>query len=307
MLSVFLFFSASRVYDGSLSRIYIGLNENIDVRNSVFSNLSSDYGGAIYCLDKVSQISVIQTQFYACFSQSYGGAIYIKSDNAALNLRFVCGSFCYSNGYAGQFAYVSLGTLKEFVSNYVSLSRSSPFLQVGNSPFRILNCYVTIFNNNISRNIVTYTSSIGIEVATKANFCYSTIIDNKADSRVCSILAGGIFNISYLNIINNTHSATTRGVIENWNGAKSSLTMCIFSINSSPLFYIESGSITLKNCCMDSFTYTLTKPTCISTTIGQTKTFYIEMINCNIITKMIAIPKLSLFILIFPFSIAVIY
>ena len=250
-------------YDSFLNSNYILNHNNYNQRifnipiyyiiYSTFSNLFSDFGGAIFITNTTNKLYCIYSTFKYCYSNYDGGAIYYYSIlNGGFVLNKICGYSCFSNSNdnlnAGQFSYSNcpLNKLNHFNYNSILYCANSTNLKFYSTTLK--NGNISIYSTNSSNNIVTRMSSFFIYETSNFNFLFVNIINNFASGDFC--LWPGIFNnkIQYSNFINN--SVGNYGIIHAPIMIISNIELyyLIFLSNKNQLFSIAGGSILINNC-----------------------------------------------------------
>jgi hypothetical protein len=238
---------------------------SVTVSNCLFRSISSSssHGGALYCTSAFYFI-VKSSSFFSCRTSSgYGGAIYFSNTNNGQSILYeVCGYDCfttYTNPYY-QFAYIQVNyaASRKNYFNYSSISRCvntnsnswyTLYLYGGNVfcpsvNFSLNKCYYqTIYFNPYSdSNSVT------------CSFSFSSFADNTITQYTCICFASGgaKYEIKSCNILRNTQSSSSQGIIATWGNTNIEYS-CILENNAYYIFYQGNSNyrITLSNCTAD--------------------------------------------------------
>jgi len=202
-------------------------------------NKFNDNGGVIYCSNN-GNINILYSVFSCCGTLKSGGAIYIVANSSTI--ENICSFNCSCSEYGGFGYFTSINR-----HNYSSISNSSSTLY---------GAYAILYSKTISNNMnVTFSngpsgSSAYIYKTTEIAIYFSCFCCSKASSWGVFYhegYGGGITNITYNNIHNNTCSSY--GIIYSY---KSSFHhyKCHFSGNSGTLVYGESSELRFFNCYM---------------------------------------------------------
>lgn len=188
--------------------------------------------------------------FHSCFSSGHGGGIYFNCAAGSSVLYNVCGYNCYSTLTSvsdGQLARMSTGTTSKNFLHYVSV-RSCPLSEGSNryNPVSILQGYQQVNNNNFTKNKCVRISSFQSVSSNTFNSVYCTIVGNSVtDGQILNCHSGVSRVLQYSNFINNT--SPNAGVIFIWESAALTIEFSVFSGNSNILFYVGSGSLTVRH------------------------------------------------------------
>ena len=201
-----------------------------------------------------NKLLVEHSIFNTCSTSYYhGGAIYIAEEGECV-LSSVCGVKCYTgDGYYGQLCYVEV-TAEDSCKNHIIDSSATSSQQT--DTYDTLSHHkgnVSCKGVNVSNNKVYRYSGIFIEYPLKSTVSFSSFRNNNATDYVCIIFCyDELHEMSYSNVIENSHPAPNYGIIET---RETSLEMNHCSIfgnclaESGMVFYANSEtSITCTNC-----------------------------------------------------------
>jgi len=223
------------------------LSMNIDISDCSFSRslVFSGSGGVIYVNGGSLSMNVTYSMFNDCSCSVQGGAIYFISANCIG--KCLCAFKCSAHTY--QFAI--FGASNSNSEDLLSVTVCSSSSNNGYESFRVYTGTQTIKNVNSSQNKVIWVSSMVFSDGSSSLISQSSFVNNSSNSCYCIYSSGISGVIQYINLIYN-NSPLSYGVITVWSGSAEYL-YSIFYNNSNSLFYINSGSISVKN----SFIYHL--------------------------------------------------
>jgi hypothetical protein len=237
-------------------------NTYVYISNCLFRSFTSgNTGGALY-LGSTTYLLIESTSFFSCKTSSgSGGAIYFSYSSGQCVFNEVCGYDCCTTGGCYNFAYIGVnnGVSSKNYVNYSSIIRCiNPTTSCLCNPLRLENGKICCPSVNISMNKVCHFSGImcypyGDSNTVTCSLTYTTFADNIANSYTCIYL--GIYSAKYeiksCNILRNTQSSSSYGTICTY-GKLMIEYSCILGNTANYIFYIESYTITLSNCTVDS-------------------------------------------------------
>jgi hypothetical protein len=243
---------------------------NVYVLYCLFKSITStSEGGALYG-SSVTYLFVESTSFFSCkTSGNVGGAIsFYNSGSGQCVLHEVCGYDCYSTCTSTsnhQFAniYVSDAASSINYVNYSSVTRCVSENSYSYNMFGLSRGKICCPSINISMNKCRSYSVISCWPSIDSNYVtcsltYSTFSDNIAAATNCFWLnrQGAKFEIIYCNIIRNSESSGTNGIIYT-DGSLMIENSCILGNKGTYIFrQASSYTITLLNCTVDSTSIT---------------------------------------------------
>jgi hypothetical protein len=241
---------------------------NVYILNCLFNGCTSgSKGGALSCGTSVTYLLVESSSFFSCkTSGSEGGAIYFdNTNNGQCVLHKVCGNDCYStcSSYSfGQFAriYVCDGASNKNYANYSSISRCVNSNLYSYIPLRLQYGKIFCPSVNSSMNKCQYYSGIYCWPFVDSNsvtcsMSYSSLADNVASDYICICFGSNAkYEIKYCNILRNSHTSTTYGIVSSW-GNLMIEDSCILENIAKYIFYGGSSyTITLSSSTVDKTT-----------------------------------------------------
>jgi hypothetical protein len=225
--------------------------------NCLFRDITStSTGGAIYS-NSVTYLLVESSSFFSCKTSSgQGGAIYFSNSGGQWVLHKVCGYDCSAS--QDMFAYT---TVNNAISskNYIKYSSISRCVNEYSGSWYIMRLYsgnccypsFNLSNNKCGSRTILCQPFINSNYVT-CSFSYSTFADNIITGYTCLCLGNGAkFEIKSCNIIRNTQSSSSEGIIAAW-GSSMIKDSCILENKATYIFYqVNSYTITLSNCTVD--------------------------------------------------------
>jgi hypothetical protein len=232
---------------------------NVYVLNCLFISItSSSAGGALYC-SSVTYFLVESTSFFSCkTSVDHGGAIYISQGQIVLD--GICGYDCYSteSGRHGQFVYIGANgaVSNKKYANYSSMVRCVNENSNSYYAFDLFGGTVCYSSVNSSMNKCGYgVNFCNPSTTDTCSFLCCSFVDNIATKYACLYLSnsGPKYEIKSCNILRNTQSSSSYGIISAW-GSAIIQDCCILENTATYIFYGSSYTITLSNCTVDKTT-----------------------------------------------------
>ena len=210
-----------------------------------FFNLSNS---AIYFSGSILNLLVDNSLFHSCITSNRGGGIFF-SGNGNVVCNKICGYNCYSistTRITGQFIVLStsLNNTNEF--HMSTIIKCPYFSSIHFSPIHIISGNQKMNNLNISLNIENSLSAFQSLLSHTFSGKFCTICNNIVSDQQCLNFHGGTGRyISYFNII--TNNSPNAGIVLLFDNSGIVFEFCIFMDNSNILFFISSGSLTIKN------------------------------------------------------------
>jgi hypothetical protein len=246
---------------------------NVYILNCLFNGCTSESNGsALYCSNSVTYLLVESSSFFSCkTSGKDGGAIYFSNTyNGQCAVNKVCGYDCYStytsSSYSysfGQFArvYVSDSASNKNYVNYSSVARcvnsnSYSYMPLCLEYGKICCPSVNLSMNKCHRHSGIYCYPFIDSSSVTCSMSYSSLADNIASDHICiGFNANAKYEIKCCNILRNTHTSTTYGIIY-INGNSMIKDSCILENKGLYMIYVwSSTTITLSNCTIDKTSY----------------------------------------------------
>ena len=247
---------ATNFFSGSFSPITLQTNRIINISNnfylldSLFYNLLSEQGSAIYCFSSNEIKLVIEfCTFTLCRSNGLGGAITFNCPtNGGIVISQTCAHECSTPRSHGQFSYIYSSKNQLSMLHYLSINKCSNVVSTNSltSPIYLLSGQQGVISNNISGNFVYHVSGIYIKNPNQFIMTFTTFYRNYAKFSMCLYLWGNNGNIKNCNFIEN-HSPS-RSVISN-SYSNTIIELSIFYNNHYNLFgNFYNGELKLINC-----------------------------------------------------------
>ena len=232
--------------------------QNIYITNCQFiscvitgSTASSDRGGAISLTTSNLKFYLEKTTFRSCkTSASRAGAVYIESSTANSVLSFVCAVDCCSTYSSssdsyGQFDYIVVGNSDEYY-NYVIESTIASCLNENDYSCRTMyhrQGSINLRTVNLSNNECYGTSGILCDSASGTSVVsFSSFRKNIANNWICNYFYSGTYELKYSNIIENTETSTSDGIIYCYESTLTISKCCFIQNTGGYLFEANSGS-----------------------------------------------------------------
>ena len=260
---------------------YSLIHNDYEIKNIFFLNLISllEHGGAIYANSINLRLLIENCMFHQCKTMGSfnGGAIYIIFSQAGgVFLNKICGSYCnVSSTSQFQFGIISCPINKTLFCQYLSINKCD---SISGVIFKFNRGNQTNNNYNSSLNFVSVGSGIFFQSPNYVNSIFMTISNTKDTNERCIFLwvEPGIGIIQYCNIVNtNQGTGVNANLIVN-RDMISNIENCIFYNNTTPvMFFIDSGSLTLKNCWSLRYDFTKIPITSINNFLLLTNSFKI--------------------------------
>jgi len=240
------------------------ISNQIYLFSCFFDGLSplNSNGGAINAeSSNIYRIFISYTTFLRCFvSSGYcGGSMYISIMHDGVAIERVCGYSCgtgsrTTNGYA-QFAAIiaNSGSKSRIVDSSIVECYKTQTL-ISYHVITMNNGYSGITGSNISSNNVYHGCGLTFG-KTDCSILYSTLSHNVARDSIILYIDGGVYNISKLNLVNNSQLTDRYGIIRQGYLETSILTTfkeCVVYYNTnSYLIYRAYGTISFVSCIVD--------------------------------------------------------
>jgi hypothetical protein len=241
---------------------------NIFVSTCLFRSITSaSNGGAFYCSTSVIFLLFESTSFFSCKTSSqYGGAIYFSNTNSGQCVLYgVCGYDCYStytSSYShGQFSRIEVSNLassKNYV-NYSSVTRC--VIDNSRSMYMLYHFYGNIccpsinvsMNKCYSRSAI-YCCPFQDSNSVTCSLSYSSFANNIAIWYCCIKLwmSNAKYEIKSCNVLRNTQVDLSAYGLIRTHGNTVIQDSCILENKANYIFYVDSYTVTLSNCTVDS-------------------------------------------------------
>ena len=247
-------------------------NSNFEIDSCFFSrnNFYNGYGGIIYCFQIISNMTLKNCIFSECSSER-GGAIYFicETQGSNVELKKICCYNCYAEYY--QFGIFKIFGNSIHSQNIELLSILNDNTQKESlEPFYISNGNINLKYFNTSKSSNRIASGFTIYSATKAEIKFSTIVENYVSDYTCIALYLNYNHyLSYLNVIKN--NSPKLGVITNWAG-NSVINNSIFYNNTNTLFYVRSSTLFVSNSVVFHISYNISDG--VTATVESTNIFF---------------------------------
>ena len=270
---------------GTIENVKLSISNilNYFIYDSVFEYLlSTSTGGAISLVDKYVRLLIENSKFYFCVTvTTTGGGIYFSSSTGSLTINKIISSYCYSSNAAlssGQFLYsfTRQGFINQFILSSIQFCSSNFGLK--QSPIYFKSGFQKLSSDNISYNHNNIYSILYSESSSTFEAKYCSFIHNIAESYTEIAFSGGNNSIYHSNIINNTHSTTTDGIIKNLAGSLTSLVYCVFKSNWQYVLFNNLAELNIISCWFDHYSF-LGSSNVISNTFSSTSSFILKHIN----------------------------
>ena len=254
----------------------IPVSNNVYLCDCFFKDMiqATKNGGAIMVdSSSVYKILVEKSTFHECIvgTGCSGGAIYINNIRDGVVFYQICvymcstGSLYNSNGF-GQYCYIKAQNTA--FSNVLQNSISHCYKPTSLSNFQVITIFdgiVEYKHTNSSNNNVYHGAGLTHSAGISSQYLYNTISFNIARLSAILYLDGGITNILFCNLINNSQLSSSDGIIRigyRYTNSNITFSQCTIYYNTkSLLLYRYSGVITFINCNVDdnsaSATFTL--------------------------------------------------
>jgi hypothetical protein len=238
---------------------------NVYVLNSLFISITftSGNGGALYCSNSVTYLLIESTSFFSCKASSAGGAIYFSNTNSGqCVLNEVCGYDCCTTGSANcLFADIYVYNVASS-KNYVNYSSFVRCISENSGPDYTLRLYygkICFPSVNLSMNKCQYRSAFiccpyGDSNSFTFSMTYSSVTDHIAASYTCIQFwtSNAKYEIKSCNILRNTQGSLGSEGTFYTQGNVIIYDSCILENTANYIFCVNSGTITLSNCTVDS-------------------------------------------------------
>ena len=213
-----------------------------------FCSFFSISNSAIYFSGSILNLLVENCLFHSCITSGRGGGIFF-SGNGNFICNKICGYNCYSSSstrISGHFLLLSTGTNNNNECHMSSMLKCPYFSNIHYSVIQIGYGKQKMNNLNFSLNTQTRISSFQSHYANTYSAKFCTICNNIVSDQQClNFHAGTGRYVSYFNII--TNNSPTGGVILLSENPGVVMEFCIFIDNKNILFFVVSGSLTIKN------------------------------------------------------------
>ena len=257
------------------------LINNIDkdilwVHNCFFEDLSNR---AINAINSGNNFIIEYCYFYNCScSSGNGGAIYLNDIYGQPFIRFCCALKCYTptSTNFGQFIYLSLSNNQKIEFNYSTIIKCSPFI-IGDRRSNVYFNYgfINVIGINSTLNNCKYHSSIRLESSEIKYLTFSTFVSNFAYGYHGLYIVSGSKFFDKLNIVNNSQSLTSGGIVVSYSPSNLIIYSSIFINNYIKLFYVVNSNIQIYNSLIDNYS----GPVTIFSTIITSNTFSLYHFN----------------------------
>ena len=256
------------------------INENI-IKCSIFLNLSSIIGGAIYIKNEYSEIFLETSIFKNCFAEDCGGAIRFSLWDGIIICNKICGENCFCL-MMGQFISSSLRNLNT-IQNFSEINcyKCSSNLNEGYYSITLKDSNINFDYSNSTKNFVLNSiSGIYLDSFNSKNINFCNFFLNKAKEFIC-ISFKGINNnlIKNLIFINNSQISNKLGLIFLSGDCNLIIINSIFLNQENKLFCNYLGELILLNCFINNFSYNSIKPTIIDRIKKTIEFFYTNQCN----------------------------
>ena len=267
----------------SFNEFFTGISNNFKLKNEIFYQTQYEniyiYNSQFYSMNSKSlnidstniiNLLIESSFFINCSSLlTKGGAISFQNTNGAFILSKVCSISCFCD-LSGQFSYSYTNNNKNNSLNYVSISYSSPNWNTYGISIYLNYGYQNINYFNSTYNQCKYHSSVYYEHTTLQKTNFSTFLNNYSNLWTCILISVGPNYFNRCNILNNTQSSTTAGIIYNEGQSSSYFTNCIIYYNTKIRLFINiDGTIQISNTWCDEYSYSFF----INTMNSNTNTF----------------------------------
>ena len=230
------------------------ISQNYFILNSFFNFIGSTNNGAI-TIKNINCILVIENSlFNSCFASSaWGGAILFDcTTNGNCILNKICGYNCYSaNTYYptgwGQFCCIRTSNPSKNEGYYLSITFCSPQSFERDASMLFSYGIQKFLNINSSFNHVHMISGINCHNSNNISLEYCTISNNFANSNRCIHNYNSNMKINKNNIINNTQTSNTLGIVTNAGGGSLQLYYSIFYQNDKQYLFSSDGYFLISN------------------------------------------------------------
>ena len=227
------------------------------VKNSIFQDLiSSQNGGSIYVSGNLIFLVVSDSFFWKSIISSYsGGSIYF--DSYSIRIIKICANECYSTSSSstGQFLFQKVTFLNPNEMNFSTVISSNPLPSGSSSTFYFHSGNQYLHSTNVSNNNPSFYSIGSFMNPQESELIYCSFFNNYANTNSGLEYSKGINKIIFSQFINNSHTSTSKALIENINGAITSFTKCVFNSNCYYLFN-NQFLLNVLNCFSDFFPFT---------------------------------------------------
>jgi len=265
------------------------------IRDSWFTKVFSEVGGAIVMTQNYSQLLVSDSVFSECYitgesgnlgyslergtiRYACGGAIFFWCDShpiSSLYVKRVCGYNCSARSSAG-FDYEGYTRMSSghFLFSFVPLESSIKISDVsvqlcapkvyGFAAFFLENGDITVNNINLTKCCSLANSCLHFRPSKNATMQYASLIRNNAS--LYSLHIRGKASeyetnfISYLNFVSNSIIENIYAQIVSNDEASTKFFSCVFQNNSGHLFDRQNGNLYIFDCQIDSHSFTRSLP-----------------------------------------------
>jgi len=243
----------------------------------LFSELVAESGAAVYINNVSIDFTMQFCQLYHCYSAIIseslrGGALFLNCRLAYI--KNTCGENCYHFG--SQFANMQSGVKGYF--NDTAISRCSPVTDTTKRYHTNHFIFVDCVRNNITKN--------GVRGGNGCGLFYSNV-ENNVEVKYCTFAHNQgqeVFRLGYatvqMNSVNIISNLVISGAVEMGSIKHNVVENCIIIGNTCRVFYVTSGSVTLKYCFYSSVDSGVTiGPGCIN--VASTNTLIMSSIDCH--------------------------
>lgn len=237
---------------------------------------SQDSGGAISVSNSQENCFLIENcAFSGCNCVQNGGGIYFLCTNGAIVLKCTTAVACQTGGSHGQFSYLKAASNRIMEGHFVGISFCSP-KQANQYAANMFISSMQRWNSlNSSYNHLRDGCGVRFDAPTSSYSSFLTISCNIANY-ICVDFCDGSSEMSNSNIVNNSNTASSYGVVINYGQSSALLKLCILvgnlQIGGGSLVYLMSGSLVLENCWIQSGGNNAITKNCY----GETSTYIIN-------------------------------
>ena len=244
------------------TNFFINFEKDTLIYKCLFLNLNNfnSKGGAIFINSNLNFDFILNSSnFFECKSSFNGGAISLTLNTGSIYISFVCAYNCYTTSISTLKQFAELNSKDQFNNyfHFVSVFQCAPnHLILRSQSLYFLEGKQNISNFNSSNNQCEVHTSLCIVNPFSFFSIFCNIINNNASNFECIMFNKFSGEMKNSNIVNN-NSPLNYGVIYNTVNGIYLMNNCIFLNNKNLLFYVASGSLTIKNSIIFHLNYSI--------------------------------------------------